>query len=172
MKTRIERDSLGELEVPEHVYYGVQTARAVENFRISPLRFPFEFIRSLAWVKAAAARANRELGLLDSGKAKAIEEVSLQIASGELKDHFVVDVFQAGAGTSFHMNVNEVIANRACEVLGGQRGDHSLVSPNDHVNMGQSTNDVIPTAIALTSLALSFPLRDALESLQKSFESK
>ena len=172
MKTRIEKDSLGELEVPEDAYYGVQTARALANFQISPWRFPFEFIRSLAWIKAAAVKTNRDLGLLEEAKANAILEAANAIAAGEFLDHFVVDVFQAGAGTSFHMNVNEVIANRACELLGSRKGDHSLVSPNDHVNMGQSTNDVIPTAIALTALALSFPLQEAVGSLRKAFQIK
>jgi fumarate hydratase class II len=172
MKTRIEKDSLGELEVPEEAYYGVQTARAIENFQISPWRFQTEFVRSLAWIKAAAAKTNRELGLLDEQKARAIEQVALDIAKGAHQDQFVVDVFQAGAGTSFHMNINEVIANRACELLGSQKGDHKLLSPNDHVNMGQSTNDVIPTAIRLTGLSLSFPLLEALEKLQDSLESK
>ena len=172
MKTRIEKDSLGELEVPEEAYYGVQTARAIENFRISPWRFQNEFVRSLAWIKAAAARTNYELGLLDEQRARAIEQVALDIARGAHQDQFVIDVFQAGAGTSFHMNINEVIANRVCEILGSKKGDHKLVNPNDHVNMGQSTNDVIPTAIRLTALSLSLPLLEALEKLQDSFESK
>jgi aspartate ammonia-lyase len=172
MKTRIEKDSLGEMQVPEDAYYGVQTARAVENFKISAWQFPAEFVRSLAWIKAAAAISNRELGLLDSKKADAIEKVAMSIANGELLEHFVVDVFQAGAGTSFHMNINEVIANRACELLGSKKGDHKLVSPNDHVNMGQSTNDVIPTAMRLTGLALSRPLLLALDKLAASLERK
>ncbi len=172
MATRIEKDSLGELSVPDEAYYGVQTARALENFRISPLRFPQIFVRSLAWIKAAAARVNADLKLLDERRATAIESVAMAVAGGEFRDQFVVDVFQAGAGTSFHMNVNEVIANRACELLGGKKGDHKLVSPNDHVNMGQSTNDVIPTAIRLTALAMSYPLLGALEKLQEAFERK
>ena len=172
MKTRIEKDSLGDLAVPEDAYYGVQTARAVENFQISPWRFQSEFIRSLAWIKAAAARINKELGLLDPGKADAIEKVALSIANGELLEHFVVDVFQAGAGTSFNMNANEVIANRACELLGSKKGDHKLVNPNDHVNMGQSTNDVIPTAIRLTALALTQPLLDALNATASALAAK
>jgi len=172
MATRIEKDSLGEMEVPEDAYYGVQTARALENFRISSWRFQPEFVRSLARIKAAAARTNKDLGLLDPIKADAIEKVALAIAGGELLDHFVVDVFQAGAGTSFHMNVNEVIANRACEVLGSTKGDHKLISPNDHVNMGQSTNDVIPTAIRLTALALGYPLMDALQELGSALEQR
>jgi fumarate hydratase class II/aspartate ammonia-lyase len=172
MATRTERDSLGELEVPEEAYYGVQTARALKNFQISSWRFPFEFIRSLAWIKAAAAKSNLDLGLLEENKAGAIQKVALSIASGELRDQFVIDVFQAGAGTSFHMNINEVIANRACELLGSQKGDHKLVSPNDHVNMGQSTNDVIPTAIRLTALSLAIPLAQSIEKLQQSLQTK
>ena len=172
MKTRIEKDSLGEMQIPENAYYGVQTARAVENFKISTWRFPAEFVRSLAWIKAAAANTNRELGLLDVKKAEAIEKVAMSIANGDLLEHFVVDVFQAGAGTSFHMNINEVIANRACELLGSTKGDHKLVSPNDHVNMGQSTNDVIPTAMRLTGLALSHPLLVTLDKLAASLERK
>jgi len=151
------------MEVPEEAYYGVQTARAVQNFQISPWRFQPEFIRSLAWIKAAAARTNKELGLLDPSKADAIEKVALAIAGGELQEHFVVDVFQAGAGTSFNMNTNEVISNRACELLGSRKGDQQLVSPNDHVNMGQSTNDVIPTAIRLTALSFSQGLLAAVD---------
>jgi aspartate ammonia-lyase len=172
MKTRIEKDSLGEMQVPENAYYGVQTARAVQNFQISPWRFQPEFIRSLAWIKAAAARTNRDLGLLDSEKADAIEKAALAIADGELLNHFVVDVFQAGAGTSFNMNTNEVIANRACELLGSHKGDHKLVNPNDHVNMGQSTNDVIPTAIRLTALVLTQPLIAALDETASAMETK
>jgi fumarate hydratase, class II len=172
MKTRIEKDSLGELEVPEDAYYGVQTARAIENFQISPLRLPLEFVRSLAWIKAAAARTNRDLGLLEDEKAKAIDQVAIDIAGGKLQDQFVIDVFQAGAGTSFHMNINEVIANRACEILGSHKGDHKLVSPNDHVNMGQSTNDVIPTAMRLTAIALCLPLLEALDKTKQAFERK
>ena len=172
MKTRIEKDSLGEMEVPEDAYYGVQTARAIRNFQISNWRFQPEFIRSLAWIKAAAARSNRDLGLLEEEKAKAIEAVAMDIASGSLGEQFVVDVFQAGAGTSFHMNVNEVIANRSCEILGSRKGDHKLVSPNDHVNMGQSTNDVIPTAMRLTALSMSGPLLEVLEKLKIAFEQK
>jgi aspartate ammonia-lyase len=172
MNKRIEKDSLGEMEVPEEAYYGVQTARAIQNFQISPWRFQPDFIRSLAWIKAAAARTNKELGLLDPSKADVIEQVALAIANGELLHHFVVDVFQAGAGTSFHMNVNEVIANRACELLGSKKGDHKLVSPNDHVNMGQSTNDVIPTAIRLTSFSYSQQLIESLKETAGALESK
>lgn len=172
MKTRTERDSLGDLEVPEEAYYGVQTARAIQNFQISPWRFQFEFVRSLAWIKAAAARTNRDLGMLEDDKAQAIDQVAMEVAGGALQDQFVIDVFQAGAGTSFNMNVNEVLANRACEILGSRKGDHKLVSPNDHVNMGQSTNDVIPTAMRLTALSLAQPLLASVEKLREAFEEK
>src|SRR3990172_2578685 len=172
MGTRIERDSLGELKVPEKAYYGVQTARAIRNSPISGLRAHPEFIRAVALIKVAAARANRELGYLADEKAKVIEEVAKSVAKGKYHEDMVVDVFQAGAGTSFHMNVNEVIANRACERLGGKKGDHKLISPNDHVNMGQSTNDVIPTAIRLAALAMSYPLLTSLEKLEGTLEKK
>lgn len=172
MAMRIEKDSLGTMEVPEDAYYGVQTARAVHNFPISALRAHPEFVRAVALIKVAAARANLKLGYLDEKKAKLIEEVGMDVANGKYQDHMVVDVFQAGAGTSFHMNVNEVIANRAAELLGGKRGDTSLISPNDHVNMGQSTNDVIPTAMRLAALSLLHPLLETLEKLQQSFGRK
>lgn len=172
MATRIEKDSLGEMEVPEDAYYGVQTARAVLNFPISGLRAHPEFIRAIALIKVAAARTNLQLGYLDETKAKIIVEVATAVANGEFNDHIVVDVFQAGAGTSLHMNVNEVIANRGCELLGGKKGNYHLLSPNDHVNMGQSTNDVIPTAMRLAALALSPGLLQALEKLEQSLERK
>jgi aspartate ammonia-lyase len=172
MATRIEKDSLGTLEVPEEAYYGVQTARAVRNFPISSLRAHPEFIRAVALIKVAAARANLKLGYLDEQKAKIIEQVGMDVANGKYNDQMVVDVFQAGAGTSFHMNVNEVIANRAAELLGGKKGDTKLISPNDHVNMGQSTNDVIPTSMRLAALSLSYPLLESLEKLQESLGKK
>ncbi|HEU4765467.1 MAG TPA: lyase family protein, partial [Candidatus Eisenbacteria bacterium] len=140
--TRTERDSLGSLEVPANAYYGVQTARAVANFPISGERLHPEMVRAVTRIKIAAARANAELGVLDAKKADAIVRAGDEILAGMHDDQFVVDAYQAGAGTSFHMNVNEVIANRAAELLGGERGDTKLVSPNDHVNMAQSTNDV------------------------------
>ena len=145
---RIERDSMGEMRVPANAYYGAQTARAVDNFPISSLRFSRGFIAALGYVKAAAARANVQLKLLDARRGKAIEQAAREVAEGKLDGEFVVDVFQTGSGTSTNMNANEVIANRAIEILGGTRGDTSLVHPNDHVNMGQSTNDVFPTAHA------------------------
>jgi Aspartate ammonia-lyase len=150
-KTRIEHDLLGDLAVPADAYYGVQTARALENFQISGERLHPEMVRAVTTIKLAAAQANAELGVLDAKKAEAIAVAAREVIEGRLADQFVVDAYQAGAGTSFHMNVNEVLANRACEILGGARGDHKLVHPNDHVNMAQSTNDVIPTAMRIAA---------------------
>jgi len=151
-RVRIERDSMGEMEVPADAYYGASTARARLNFPISGLRFGRGFLRALCQVKAAAARANLALGLLDEQVATAIEAAALEAADGRFDDDFVVDIFQTGSGTSTNMNANEVIASRASELLGGQRGDHR-VHPNDHVNLGQSTNDVFPTALHVAAMA-------------------
>ena len=148
---RIERDSLGEVKVPADRLYGAQTQRAVENFPISGLRPWRAFIWSMALIKRAAAEVNGELGLLDSERVSVISQAAQEVMDGEWDDHFTVDPFQAGAGTSHNMNVNEVIANRASQLLGGDLGQH-LVHPNDHVNMAQSTNDTIPTAIRLGCL--------------------
>ncbi len=167
-KTRIERDSLGTLEVPADAYYGVQTARAVANFPISGERLHVEMVRAVARIKIAAARANMEVGALDRKKGEAIVQAAEEVLAGKHDQDFVIDAYQAGAGTSFHMNANEVIANRACELLGGKRGDQTLVSSNDHVNMAQSTNDVIPTAIRLAAHALSGPVLDEMKSLARS----
>src|SRR6266568_2856237 len=145
--TRTERDSMGEMMVPANAYYGAQTARAVENFPISGLRFPRSFIAALGTIKGACARVNAALGLLDQRLADAIARAAAEVAEGKLDGEFVLDVFQTGSGTSTNMNANEVIANRALELLGAKRGDKSVVHPNDHVNMGQSNNDVFPTAI-------------------------
>jgi aspartate ammonia-lyase len=172
MGTRTEKDSLGTMEVPDHAYYGVQTARAVQNFPISGLTAHPEFIRAVALIKIAAAKTNQQLGYLDEHKAKAIIEAASRVAKGEFNNHMVIDVFQAGAGTSFHMNVNEVIANHGAEKLGGKKGDHHLLSPNDHVNMGQSTNDVIPTAMRLAALALTYPILETAGKLADAFEQK
>src|ERR1039458_10385809 len=150
--TRTEKDSLGQKEVPAGAYYGIQTARAVENFPISGLRAHPSLIRAIAMVKEAAALANRELGLVDEKTANAIIEAAKEVQQGKWDQEFVVDVFQAGAGVSFHMNSNEVIANRASELLGGNLGEYKHVHPNDHVNYGQSTNDVFPTAMRLSTL--------------------
>lgn len=160
------------MQVPDNAYYGVQTARAVENFPISGLRAHPEWIRAVALIKIAAARANAALRYLDQSKAEAIIEAATEVAEGKLNEHIVVDVFQAGAGTSFHMNINEVIANRACELLGSVKGDHKLVSPNDHVNMGQSTNDVIPTSMRIAALGLSQRLQEQVRQLGNALEVK
>jgi fumarate hydratase, class II len=149
--TRIERDSLGEVQVPAQALYGVQTQRAVANFPISGLRPWQAFIWSMATIKRAAAEVNHDLGLLDAEKAGAIQKAAQEVIEGKWDDQFVVDPFQAGAGTSHNMNVNEVIANRATQILGGGLGEYR-VHPNDHVNMAQSTNDVIPTALRLGCL--------------------
>ena len=134
---RIEKDTLGEVNLPDGVYYGAQTKRAVDNFSISGLRLPRRFIKAQGTVKLAAARANGYLGLLSKKILKDIEKASMEVINGTHDRHFVVDVYQAGAGTSQNMNANEVIANRAIEVLGGQKGDYKLIHPNDHVNMAQ-----------------------------------
>jgi fumarate hydratase class II len=170
---RIERDSMGEMRVPKDAYYGAQTARAVENFPISKLRFGRRFIRALGLVKAAAAHANAELGLLDAKKADAIRRASLEVADGKLDAEFPIDVFQTGSGTSTNMNANEVITTRAIELLGGARGDKKLVHPNDDVNMGQSTNDVFPTAIHVSALeAIETECLPAMRELAEAFEKK
>jgi len=147
MEYRIEKDSMGELKVPADAYYGAQTARAVENFPISGLRFPRSFIKAMGAIKHAAAAVNQELGLLDEERAQAIMQAAEEVIAGKLDDQFVVDIFQTGSGTSTNMNTNEVIAGRANEILTGKRGGKDPVHPNDHVNFGQSSNDTIPTAI-------------------------
>ncbi len=170
--TRIEKDTMGEMRVPARALWGAQTARAVENFPISGLRAHPAFVDATVRVKLAAARANARLGLLPRRKARAIERAAREVLAGEHRDAFVVDVYQAGAGTSHNMNVNEVLANRAAELLGGARGDRSVVDPNDDVNMAQSTNDVVPTAIRLAALALAPDVIDALAALAATFERK
>ncbi len=150
-KFRTETDSMGEIQVPAKAYYGAQTARAVENFPISDLRFPRLFIRALGLVKKHAAITNEALGLLPAKTSAAIQKAAKEMIEGKLDSQFVVDIFQTGSGTSTNMNANEVLANRASQILGGKRGDKS-VHPNDHVNRGQSSNDVIPTAIHLAAL--------------------
>jgi len=170
--TRLEKDSLGHKEVPAGAYYGVQTARAVENYPISGMRAHATLIRAVAMVKEAAAVANRELGLVDEKTANAIIEAAREVQQGKLHEHFVVDVFQAGAGVSFHMNSNEVLANRASELLGGARGEYKHVHPNDHVNYGQSTNDVFPTAMRLATLLELEKLYPALDSFAAALEDK
>ena len=170
---RIEKDSMGEMRVPASAYYGAQTARAVENFPISGLRFSRRFVRALGLIKAAAARANKHVRLLDARLAEVIEKAALEVAGGKFDSEFVVDIFQTGSGTSTNMNANEVIATRAVELLGGARGDKSLVHPNDHVNMGQSTNDVFPTAIHVAAMeAVEQHVLPALRGLADAFQQK
>ena len=152
--TRTERDSMGEFEVPESAYYGANTMRAKVNFPISDLRFPRGFIRAIGLIKQQSAMVNRELGLLDESLAGAIIRAAQDVIDGALDGEFIVDIFQTGSGTSTNMNANEVIANRAIELLGGVRGSRTPVHPNDHVNLGQSSNDVIPTAIQVAAAGL------------------
>jgi len=172
MQTRTERDSLGERRIPAGAYYGVQTDRAVENFPISGLRPKPAYVDATVRIKKAAARVHKALGLLDARKADAIIEACEEILGGRLREWFVVDVYQAGAGTSHNMNANEVIANRAIELLGGARGQYSIVHPNDHVNMGQSTNDVCPTAIRIGAVRLADSLAAALREAADAFADK
>ncbi len=170
--TRREHDSLGEREVPEDAYYGIQTLRAVENFPVSGIMARPEFINAYAMVKKAAALANMEIGWLEPYVAEAIVAACDEILSGKLHDQFVVDDFQAGAGTSLNMNINEVVANRALELVGRRKGDYSVIHPNDHVNMSQSTNDTYPTAMRLCVLIIAQDLLDNLELLRRSFVRK
>ncbi|MFS8581206.1 MAG: class II fumarate hydratase [Limnochordales bacterium] len=173
MSVRIEKDSMGEVRVPAHAYYGAQTQRAVDNFQISGLRMPREFIRALGIVKWAAARSNESLGLLDPKLSAAIQQAADEVIEGQWDDHFPVDIFQTGSGTSTNMNTNEVIANRAIEILGGTIGSKSPVHPNDHVNRGQSSNDVIPTALHVGIMEVIDNLTlPALEQLHASLAKK
>src|SRR6059036_3359496 len=172
MRFRQERDPLGEWNVPADAYYGVQTARAVENFAVSGLRAPADLVISTILVKKAAAEANLALGRLKEDIARAIIAAADEILGGRLRDQFVVDVYQAGAGTSHNMNANEVLANRAAELLGEPRGVYTRVHPNDHVNMGQSTNDVYPTATRLALLLGAGPLVAAARALVESLARK
>ncbi|ACZ41343.1 fumarate lyase [Thermobaculum terrenum ATCC BAA-798] len=170
---RIERDSMGEVRVPADAYYGAQTQRAVENFPISDLRFPRRFIKALGQIKMAAAEVNADLGLLDPEIARAIVQAAQEVIEGKMDSQFVVDIFQTGSGTSTNMNANEVIANRAIELLGGEIGTKSPVHPNDHVNLGQSSNDVIPTAIHVSTLsAIQEDLEPALSELLAALREK
>src|ERR671919_364950 len=171
-KYRIERDSMGEVTVPKSAYYGAQTQRAVENFPISGIGFPPRFVRALAIIKHAAASVNQELGLLDSKIADVIRAAASEVMDGKLDKEFVVDIFQTGSGTSTNMNANEVIANRALELFGKERGSKE-VHPNDHVNMSQSSNDVIPTAIHISALeAIQRDLLPALKELHHALNEK
>ena len=170
--TRTERDSMGDMQVPTNALYGAQTARAVENFPISGLRFPRPFLRALGMIKEHAARVNLDLGLLDQELAMAIMEASEEVVEGRLDEHFVLDIFQTGSGTSTNMNANEVIANRAAQLLGSAPGQ-KRVHPNDHVNLGQSSNDAIPTALHLAAaVEIRQQLIPALFSLQEALGEK
>src|SRR5438874_5333524 len=171
-ETRSERDSMGEMEVPADAYYGASTQRAVLNFPISDLRFPRQFIRALGQIKQAAAQVNEALGTVDPQIAEAIVRASQEVIDGKLDSYFVLDIFQTGSGTSTNMNANEIFAYRASELLGGSRGSRK-VHPNDHVNFGQSSNDVIPTAIHLAALvSIEHELIPALLGLQMALEQK
>jgi fumarate hydratase class II len=171
--TRRERDSMGELEVPADAYYGATSMRAQLNFPISDLRFNRGFIRALGLIKLSAAAVNEELGLLEARLADAIRRAAQEVADGRFDDQFVVDIFQTGSGTSTNMNANEVISNRAIELLGGERGSRTPVHPNDHVNMGQSSNDVIPTAIHVAAaVAVQDELLASLAVLEASLRAK
>ena len=170
--TRVEHDPLGEHTVPADAYYGIQTVRAAENFPISGLHAPADLVTATVLIKRAAARANVELGRLEARVGEAIIESADEIVNGALRDQFIVDIYQAGAGTSHNMNVNEVLANRASEVLGGAKGEYRLVHPNDHVNMGQSTNDVFPSATRVALLLGHAALVDAARALAASLHRK
>ncbi|MFB5197696.1 aspartate ammonia-lyase [Neobacillus sp. KR4-4] len=169
---RIEKDFLGEKEVPVNAYYGIQTLRAVENFPITGYTIHEELIKALAVVKKAAALANMETKRLYEGVGKAIIEAAQEIIDGKWHEHFIVDPIQGGAGTSMNMNANEVIANRALELIGKERGDYFHISPNSHVNMAQSTNDAFPTAIHIATLNMLEKLLDTMESMHGVFEQK
>jgi fumarate hydratase class II len=170
---RIEADSMGQMRVPEKAYWGAETQRAVENFPISNLVFPRRFLRALGMLKKASAAANRKLALLPEDLAEAISLAAQEVVEGKLDDQFVLDIFQTGSGTSTNMNANEVIANRANEILGGKIGDKRPVHPNDHVNLGQSSNDIIPSSIHIAAVeGIQRDLLPALESLQSVLEEK
>ena len=169
---RKERDSLGELELPDDVYYGIQTARAIRNFPVSGIRERPELIRAYVLLKKAVALSNMELGILDGERGKAIIKAADVVLTGDYDDQFRIDVFQAGAGTSFNMNVNEVLANLALEVLGRPKGDYEYISPNDHVNMAQSSNDTFPTASHIAVVTAADKLTGILDSLSAAFEAK
>ena len=171
--TRTERDSLGEVQVPATAYYGAQTQRALENFPVSGLRFPRRFIGALGMIKSEAAAVNAELGAIDTVLAAPIGQAAGEVAEGRLDEHFPLDIFQTGSGTSTNMNANEVIANRAIEMLGGEMGSKSPVHPNDDVNAGQSSNDVIPTAIHVAAYgAVTEDLIPALRHLEEALDRK
>lgn len=170
--TRVEKDSIGTLEIPADAYYGINAARGAENFQISGLKYHPKFIDALVLIKKAAATANKALQQLDASQADAIIRASDDVLKGAHRDQFIVEVFQMGAGTALHMNVNEVLANRAIEILGGKKGDYAKVNPNDHVNFGQSTNDVFPTAIRVGVRMYLNDLFPVVDALSQSFLAK
>src|SRR6266700_3162796 len=163
---RVEKDSMGEMKVPADAYYGAQTGRAVENFPISDLRFNRRFIAAMGLIKWAAAQVNHKLGFLDDKKKNLVQQAAHEVIDGKLDDQFVIDIFQTGSGTSTNMNANEVIASRANEIATGKRGGKEPIHPNDHVNMEQSSNDSIPTAIHVSAaVSLKESLLPALHHL-------
>src|SRR5512141_2406694 len=174
MSTRIEKDFLGQKEIPADAYYGVQTARGKENFHITGIPMATEpyFVKAFGYVKKAAAMANRDLGVLDAKIAEAIIGACDRLIAGEMREQFVTDFIQGGAGTSTNMNANEVIANLALERLGHRKGEYQYVNPNDHVNFGQSTNDIYPTAFRLALILRLGSYTDALRRLQAAFFAK
>ena len=173
VKFRIERDTMGEVQVPKEAYYGAQTQRAVDNFQVSGISFPRVFIKALGLIKKHAARVNADLGLLDPKLAGAITEAADEVAAGKMDHQFVIDIFQTGSGTSTNMNANEVIATRANELLTSLKDSRSPIHPNDHVNMGQSSNDVIPTAIHVAAMtSIGDDLLPALKALHAALEKK
>ena len=172
MAYRVEADPLGKKKVRADALYGIQTARALENFRVSSLRIHPEFYRAYFEIKKAAAQANMETGKLDKKIGKAVVKAADELLAGKWSEQFDLDVFQAGAGTSYNMNVNEVIANRSLELIGKQRGDHEVINPNDHENKSHSTNDTMPTAMRIAALRLVEPLCKSLYDLAGSFEAK
>src|ERR671917_2759258 len=170
---RVERDSMGEVQVPRDALFGAQPRRALDNFPISGIRFPRRFIEALGAIKLEAANVNHELGGLDEDLKNAIVEAAEEVVEGTLDNQFVLDIFQTGSGTSTNMNANEVISNRAVQIIGGELGSKDPVHPNDHVNRGQSSNDVIPTAIHLAALiSIKEDLMPALEKLRGALEEK
>ena len=172
MKYRLEKDSLGTLQVPQDAYYGIFTVRAKRNFNLTGLTTHPVLIKSLGIVKLAAAQANLELRLLNRRKGRAITRACQEVIAGKFNDQFIIDMLQAGAGTPVNMNANEVIANRAIEILGGKKGDYSVVHPNDHVNMGQSSNNEVPSAVRIGALLLLGGLLDDLTFLEKTLARK
>ena len=169
---RLEKDSMGEVKVPQHAYYGAQTQRAIDNFPVSQRRFPREFIHAIGLIKKAATEVNQELGLLEEHLAEPIVRAAQEVIDGKLDADFAIDIYQTGSGTSTNMNANEVIANRAIELIGGARGSR-MIHPNDHVNICQSSNDVIPTAIHVATLErIETHLLPALGTLHKALAAK